>query len=103
MDIGTIIINTLCIDDFQTLGLKVYICRFGGNQQWFWHPLTFLKINMFICSELMGTIVMQVTGLNDFTIQLLQQHRLQMAYRSHIVFDVVLITVIIFEKNKSLK
>ena len=58
---------------------------------------------MFICSELMGTIVTQVTGLNDFTIQLLQQHRLQMAYSSHIVFDLVLITVIIFENNKSLK
>ena len=46
----------------------------------------------------MGAIVMQATGLNDFTLQLLQQHRLQMAYRSHIVFDLVLMTVIISER-----
>ena len=46
----------------------------------------------------MGAIVMEATGLNDFTLQLLQQHRLQMTYRSHIVFDLVLMTVIIFER-----
>ena len=46
----------------------------------------------------MGAIVMQATGLNDFTLQLLQQHRLQIVYRSHIVFDLILMTVIIFER-----